>query len=62
MIELLALTYAWSGETDLACDQLEAAIKNPGTISYGQLRLSPMWDDLRGNPRFEKVVAALAPP
>jgi tetratricopeptide (TPR) repeat protein len=61
LIEFLALTYAWSGEPALACEQLEQATKLPGTLSYGQLRLSPMWDDLRGQPRFEKIVASLAP-
>jgi hypothetical protein len=29
--------------------------------SYGQLRLDPEWDSLRGDPRFEKIVASLAP-
>ena len=61
LIEYLAIIYAWSGEPAPACDQLEIATKIPGTLSYGQLKLSPMWDYLRGNPRFEKVVAALAP-
>jgi hypothetical protein len=61
LIENLATVYAWSGEPDLACDQLEAVTKIPGTLSYGQLRLSPLWDDLQGHPRFEKIVASLAP-
>ena len=61
MIEFLAVTYAWSGEPSLACDQLEVAAQMPGNLSYGQLKLSPLWDNLRGNPRFEKIVASLAP-
>ncbi|HEY1770113.1 MAG TPA: protein kinase [Chthoniobacterales bacterium] len=61
LIENLATVYAWSGEPDLACDQLEAVTKIPGTLSYGQLRLSPLWDDLQGHPRFEKIVGSLAP-
>ena len=61
MIEFLAVIYAWTGEADLACDQLEVATKIPRTLSYGQLRLYPFWDPLRGNPRFEKIVASLAP-
>lgn len=61
MIEFLAVTYAWVGEPSLACDQLDIATKLPGTLSYGQLRLNPLWDPLRGNPRFEKIVASLAP-
>jgi hypothetical protein len=45
----------------LALGQLEALIKTPGSYTYGNLRLSPLWDPLRGDPRFEKIVAALAP-
>jgi len=45
----------------LALGQLEAFIKTPGEHSYGNLRLSPMWDPLRGDPRFEKIVNSLAP-
>jgi hypothetical protein len=49
------------GEKDLAIDQLTHAVQLPGRLSYGQLRLSPNWDSLRGDPRFEKIVASLAP-
>jgi cell wall assembly regulator SMI1 len=30
-------------------------------LSYGLLKLHPIWDPLRGDPRFEKIVASLAP-
>jgi hypothetical protein len=30
-------------------------------LSYGHLRLNPIWDPLRGDPRFEDIVAFLAP-
>jgi hypothetical protein len=30
-------------------------------LTYGQLKLLPYWDPLRGDPRFEKIVASLAP-
>jgi serine/threonine protein kinase/Tfp pilus assembly protein PilF len=59
--EFLAVIYAWIGEKDLACEQLEAATKFPASASYGQLRLHPYWDPLRGTPRFEKIVAGFAP-
>jgi TolB-like protein/class 3 adenylate cyclase/Tfp pilus assembly protein PilF len=61
MIEYFAMTAAWAGEKDLACEQLATATKLPGTLSYGQLKLLPFWDPLRGDPRFEKIVASLAP-
>jgi TolB-like protein len=57
----LAITYAWAGEKDLAIKQLEEVVRIPGPVSYGQLRLHPFWDPLRGDPRFEKLVASLAP-
>jgi tetratricopeptide (TPR) repeat protein len=56
-----ALICAWTGERELALGQLEALIKTPGYLTYGYLRLSPMWDRLRGDPRFEKIVNSLAP-
>lgn len=57
----LALVYAWTGERDLAIEQLEALAKIPCGPSYGDLKLNPKWDDLRGDPRFEQMVASLAP-
>ena len=61
LIEYLALIYAWTGEKDLAFQQLAVAARTPGFLSYGELRLHPRWDPLRGDPRFDKIVAALAP-
>jgi TolB-like protein/class 3 adenylate cyclase/Tfp pilus assembly protein PilF len=61
MIEYLAMIGAWVGDKDLACEQLTIATHRPGTLSYGQLKLLPFWDSLRGDPRFEKIVADLAP-
>ena len=61
MIEYLAMIAAWVGDKNLACEKLAIAIRPPSTISYGQLKLLPFWDPLRGDPRFEKIVASLAP-
>lgn len=61
MIEFFAITCAWVGEKDLALKYLSEAIELPGSLSYGQLKLHPFWDPLRGDPRFEKIVASLAP-
>jgi len=61
MIEYYAMIAAWVGDKDLACEQLAKAVQLPGTLSYGQLKLLPYWDPLRGDPRFEKIVASLAP-
>jgi TolB-like protein/tRNA A-37 threonylcarbamoyl transferase component Bud32/Tfp pilus assembly protein PilF len=56
-----AIICAWTGERELALGQLEALVKTPGFHTYGNLRLSPMWDPLRGDPRFEKTASSLAP-
>jgi TolB-like protein/class 3 adenylate cyclase/Flp pilus assembly protein TadD len=61
MITYLAMIAAWAGDKNLACEQLAIAIRPPSTVSYGQLKLLPFWDPLRGDPRFEKIVASLAP-
>jgi TolB-like protein/Tfp pilus assembly protein PilF/predicted Ser/Thr protein kinase len=61
MIKYLAIIAAWVGDKDLACEQLAIAVRPPSTLSYGQLKRSPFWDPLRGDPRFEKIVASLAP-
>jgi serine/threonine protein kinase/predicted Zn-dependent protease len=56
----LALVYAWTGERDRALEQLEvvATIPGEGVPTYGDLRFNPCWDDLRGDKRFDKIVAA----
>jgi len=61
IMRLLAVIYAWVGEKDLAIDQLQRTAQIPGGLNYGHLRLWPHWDPLRGDPRFEKIVASLAP-
>jgi TolB-like protein/class 3 adenylate cyclase/Tfp pilus assembly protein PilF len=61
LIQYLAVIYAWSGENDRALEQLSLAARSPGHLSFGHLRLHPYWDPLRGDPRFEKIVASLAP-
>ena len=56
LLRNMALIYAWTGEKDLALDQIAAALKGPGHITFGQLRLNPWWDPIRDDPRFEKLV------
>jgi serine/threonine-protein kinase len=61
MIEFFAIICAWTGEKDLAHEQLSRAVRLPGWLNYGLLRLHPIFDPLRGDPRFETIVASLAP-
>jgi TolB-like protein/Flp pilus assembly protein TadD/predicted Ser/Thr protein kinase len=58
----LALAYAWLGERDHAIEQLSTIANVPSGPSYGDLKLSPQWDSLRDDPRFEKLVAEAAKP
>jgi serine/threonine protein kinase/tetratricopeptide (TPR) repeat protein len=61
VVEYFAMIAAWAGEKDLACEQLAIAVRPPSPLNYGKLKLLPFWDPLRGDPRFEKIVASLAP-
>jgi tetratricopeptide (TPR) repeat protein len=55
----LALVYAWTGERDRALEQLKSVATLPGDgPTYGDLLLNPCWDSLRGDKRFDKIVAA----
>ena len=57
----LAQIYAVTGEKDLAIQQIAMIENVPNALSYGLLKLHPYWDSLRGDPRFEQIVAACAP-
>jgi len=64
VLQYFAITAAWAGEKELALQQLEAGLRAPTAslmLNYGALKLHPVWDPLRGDPRFEKIVASLAP-
>ena len=58
----LALVYAWTGERDSALEQLGKLATIPGAVdvvlTYGDLRFNPCWDDLRGDKRFDKILAS----
>lgn len=45
------------GESDQAIDQLDELLKIPSSLSRNALRLDPTFDSLRGNPRFQKLLA-----
>jgi TolB-like protein/tRNA A-37 threonylcarbamoyl transferase component Bud32/predicted Zn-dependent protease len=62
LVQYLAVIYAWTGDKDRAIERLAEAAKLPGShVTYGHLRLNPFWDPLRGDPRFEAIVASVAP-
>lgn len=64
LIAYFAMIAAWVGEQEVAVEHLERVAATPGgsTIAaYGMLKLMPFWDPLRGHPRFEQIMASLAP-
>src|SRR5438270_4974055 len=61
LISNLAMIYAWVADKESALKQLEISVNIPTGISYGELKDYPDWDPLRGDPRFDRIVASLAP-
>ena len=57
MHKYLAMIAAWVDDKDLACEQLAIAVSRPNDLGYGQLKLDPFWDPLRGDRRFQQIVA-----
>jgi serine/threonine-protein kinase len=53
----LARIYLLAGEPERAIDRLEPLLKIPYWLSPGWLRVDPNFAPLRGNPRFERLVA-----
>jgi len=68
-IETLARVAVQMGEHDRAIAALQQVLSIPGTGALGKfvpltpalLRLDPMFDPLRNDPRFQKLVASPAP-
>ena len=61
LITNLARVYVLISEKDLALKELEIVTKLPAGPTYGELRLAPEWDSLRGDSRFQKTIVSLAP-
>jgi serine/threonine protein kinase/predicted Zn-dependent protease len=57
----LAQVYLWVGERELAMKQLEDLQAVPRALDYGELAHLPEWDDLRNEPRFQKLLSNLNP-
>src|SRR4029453_3428571 len=56
MIKYLAMIATCLGDKDLACEQLVIGLWRPSGVTYGQPKLMPFGDPLRGNPQFEKLI------
>jgi tetratricopeptide (TPR) repeat protein len=58
----LAQVLAVTGDRDGAFENLGKLVKLPFGLNYGDLKLNPMWDDLRNDPRFDHILAESALP
>jgi tetratricopeptide (TPR) repeat protein len=54
----LARIYILTGQHDKAVDQIERLLRVPYYLSPGWLRIDPTFEPLRGNPRFQRLIAA----
>ena len=58
----MALVYAWSGESAKAIQQLGGVVRQAYGPTFGDLKLNPRWDDLRGESGFQRIAAEAAEP
>jgi tetratricopeptide (TPR) repeat protein len=58
----LAQIYAWVGEKDQALQLVDHSLQTPNGVTVWMLKLDPMWDPLRGDPRFEALFAKVFAP
>jgi non-specific serine/threonine protein kinase len=61
LLRYLAEIYMMCGEHEAAIDQLETLMSVPGYMSAAILRIDPLWDPIRSNPRFRRLVEANFP-
>ena len=54
----LARAYTWAGEPDSALKQVELVLSSPWDYKVNNFRLDPVWDPMRKDPRFQKLLEA----
>jgi TolB-like protein/Flp pilus assembly protein TadD len=52
----LAKIYTWTGETDQALLLLDHSLSRPSGITVSSLKIDPVWDPLRSDPRFQALI------
>ena len=52
----LAIIYTMVGDQDAAIDLLEQLLDNPSEISVALLKIDPIWNPLRDNPKFQQLL------
>ena len=58
--EGVAEVYAILGDNDRAIEILDGLLSRPSYVTVEGLKVNPIWDPLRGDPRFQKLVASPA--
>jgi TolB-like protein/Flp pilus assembly protein TadD len=53
---VLAQIYAWTGEHDRAFELLDHLLQVPSSLTVPILKLDPVWDALRNDPRFQALI------
>jgi eukaryotic-like serine/threonine-protein kinase len=56
MTVALAQIYAWTGESDQALQLLDRSLSTPNGVTVPSLRLDPIWEPLRNDPRFQALI------
>jgi tetratricopeptide (TPR) repeat protein len=59
---IIATAYMWGGEHESALHVLEQFANAPYGPTAGDLKLNPVWDELRSDPRFAGIVAEASKP
>jgi TolB-like protein/Flp pilus assembly protein TadD len=66
LVANLAIVHAWTGDKAAALEEVASVANAPGAtftsgVTYGTLKRDPIWAPLQGDPRFEAIIARLAP-
>jgi tetratricopeptide (TPR) repeat protein len=56
----LAQIYTWTGDKDEALQLIEKSLTTPNGLTVPTLRLDPVWDPLRDDPRFQALINRFA--
>ena len=52
----MAQIYTWCGEKDQAFQLIEKSLATPNGVTAPMLKLDPVWDPLRDDPRFQALI------
>ena len=62
VLSSMAMICAWVGDVNGALEHLEFLARIPNGPPFGQLKFDPVWDAVRGDPRFDAMLKEIEPP